>query len=49
MCVLQQVKKALHLLYKRTQNLNLPIDLAFKLFDHTVLPVLTYSAEIWRY
>jgi hypothetical protein len=45
----QQAKKAMHLLYKRIHNLNLPIDLIFKLFDHTVLPILTYASEIWGY
>ena len=44
-----QAKKAMHLLYKRISNLNLPPDLAFKLFDHTVLPILLYSVEIWGY
>jgi len=45
----QQARKALHLLYKRIYNLNLPIDLIFKLFDNTITPILTYSSEIWGY
>ena len=45
----QQARKALYLVYKRTFNLNLPLDLMFKLFDHTILPILTYSSEIWGY
>ena len=36
-------KKALHLLYKRINNLHLPIDLQLHLFDHTVLPILLYG------
>ena len=42
-------KKALHLLYKRINNLNIPLDLQIHLFDHTVLPILLYGCEIWGY
>ena len=45
----EQAKKAMHLLYCRTNNLNLPIDLQLKLFDHTVLPILTYACEIFSF
>ena len=45
----QQAKKALHLLYKRINNLNLPIDLVLKLFENTILPIMTYSCEVWGY
>jgi len=44
-----QAKKAMFLLYKRIFNLDLPIDLQLKLFDHTVLPILTYSCEVWGF
>ena len=33
----------------RANNLDLPLDLQMKLFDNTVLPILTYSSEIWGY
>ena len=33
-----QAKKAMHLLYKIIRNLNLPIDLQLRLFEHTILP-----------
>lgn len=39
----------MHLLYCRIKNLNLPIDLQLKLFDHTVLPILTYACEIYSF
>ena len=42
-------KKALHLLYKRINNLNIPLDLQMYLFDHTVLPILLIGCEIWGY
>lgn len=44
-----QAKKAMHLLYKRIRNLNLPIDLQLQLFDHTILPIATYGCEIWAF
>ena len=44
-----QANKAMHLLYMRIFNLNLPLDLQLKLFDHTILPIITYSCEVWGY
>ena len=44
-----QARKALYLLYSRINNLNLPVDLQLKLFDSTVLPILTYGCEIWGF
>ena len=45
----EQSKKAMHLLFTRAVNLDLPIDLQLKLFDNTVLPILTYGSEIWGF
>ena len=45
----EQANKAMHLLYKRITNLHLPIDLQLKLFDHTIIPILTYSCEVWGF
>ena len=44
-----QARKALHVLYKRIRNLNLPIDLQLQLFDHTILPIALYSCEVWGF
>ena len=44
-----QARKAMHLLYMRINNLHLPLDLQLKLFDNTVLPILTYGSEIFGY
>lgn len=33
----------------RINNLDLPIDLQLKLFDSTILPIMTYGREIWGY
>jgi hypothetical protein len=45
--IAEQANKAMHLLYTRIYNLDLPIDLQLKLFDQTILPILTYNSEIW--
>ena len=42
-------RKTMNLLYKRIRNLNLPIDLQIKLFEHTIAPILLYGCEIWGY
>ena len=47
--ITQQAKKAMILLFTRINNLDIPLDLQLKLFDHTVLPILTYSCEVWGY
>ena len=36
------------IIYKNN-NLNLPLHLQLKLFDNTVLPILTYACEFWGY
>ena len=47
--VSQQARKAIYLLFAKASNADLPIDLTLKLFDHTVLPILTYGSEIFGY
>ena len=44
-----QAKKALHVLYKKSRNLHLPIDIQLHLFDHTISPILLYGCEIWGF
>ena len=44
-----QANKAMHLLLVRISNLDIPIDLQLKLFDSTILPILTYGSEIWGF
>ena len=39
----------MYLLFSRINNFYLPSDLQLKLFDHTVLPILTYASEIWGF
>lgn len=47
--IVLQAKKAMILLLTRINNLDIPIDLQLKLFDHTVLPILTFACEVWGY
>jgi hypothetical protein len=47
--ITEQASKAMHLLFTKANNADLPIDLLIKLFDHTVLPILTYGSEIFGY
>lgn len=47
--IAEQARKAMHLLFMRANNLELPLDLQVKLFDNTVLPILTYGSEVWGY
>lgn len=47
--IVQQARKATQLLLIRAKNLDLPLDLQIKLFDNTVLPILTYGCEIFGY
>ena len=42
-------KKAMFALRVKIRNLDIPIDLQLKLFDHTVLPILLYGSEIWGF
>ena len=46
---MEQARKAMHLLYKRIRNFNLPIDLQLQIFDHTILSILLYGSEVWGF
>ena len=47
--IASQAYKAMHLLNLRIHNLDLPIDLLLKLFDQTVLPIMTYGCGVWGF
>ncbi|MEW8548382.1 MAG: reverse transcriptase family protein, partial [Candidatus Thiodiazotropha sp.] len=47
--IVEQARKAMYLLFMRINNLDLPLDLQLKLFDNTVVPILTYASEIWGF
>ena len=39
----------MHYLFTKVNNSNLPLDLVLKLFDHTLLPILTYGSEVFGF
>lgn len=47
--IVEQAKKGLFSLYRKIRNLDLSIDCQLKLFDSTILPILTYGCEVWGY
>ena len=47
--LMEQAKKAMRMLLMRIKNLYLPVDLQLKLFDQTVLPILTYGCEVFGF
>lgn len=47
--VLQQAQTSMHLLYKRSINADLLIELMHKFFDHTALSILTYGSEMFGF
>ena len=47
--LVQIAKKAVFALRKKVLLLNLSIDCQLKLFDQTILPILTYACEIWGF
>ena len=47
--IAEQANKALHYLFMKVNNSDLPLDLVIKLFDHTVLPILTYGSEVFGF
>ena len=47
--VAEQARKAMFSLLKKSRNLYLPIDCQLKLFDSTILPILTYGCEMWGF
>ena len=45
----EQARKAMHVLFKRVRNLDIPIDLQLYLFDHAILSIALYGCEIWGF
>ena len=44
-----KANRAMFSVISHCRKLDLPFDTCLELFDHMVLPILTYSAEIWGY
>ena len=47
--IAEQARKGLFSLYRKIRNLDLSMDCQLKLFDSTILPILTYGCEVWGY
>ena len=47
--LVQQAHKAVYSIYRKVQNVCTPVDLQLKLFDSIVLPIPTYSCEVWGF
>jgi hypothetical protein len=45
--LVNQGRKALYSILKKSRKLNLPIDLQIEPFDTMVTPVLLYGCEVW--
>ena len=46
---MQKAQKTLYSVKRKVRNLCIPVDLQLKLFDSIVLPILTYSCEVWGF
>ena len=47
--LLEQGRKAMFSVFKKTKKLNLPIDMQLQMFDCMVVPILLYGSEIYGY
>ena len=45
----RQANKEFQDLLHKIKKLRLPVDLAFELFDHLVLPIMLYGSEVWGF
>jgi hypothetical protein len=47
--LVNQANKAMHILYSKIFNLDIQIDIKLKLFDRTIVPLLTCNCEVWGF
>ena len=47
--LVQQARKAMFSLLRKSRKLYLPVDILLQLFDATVVPILLYGSEVWGY
>ena len=45
----EQARKAMHVLFKRIRNLDIPIDWQLYLFDQIILPIALYGCKLWGF
>ena len=46
---IEQGRKAMFSILKKSRKLNLPVDILLQLFDSMVAPILLYGSEVWGY
>ena len=47
--LLEQARKAMFSVLRKTKKLNLPVDMQLQMFDAMVAPILLYGAEVYGY
>ena len=47
--LIEQARKAMFAVTKKSRKLGLPVDIQFKLFDVMVVPIVLYGSEVWGY
>ena len=47
--LVDQSQRTLYAMYHKIRNINIPIDLQFRMFDCMIVPILLYASEIWGY
>ena len=45
--IAHQARKALFNLCRKIRVLELPIDCPLKMFDNTIIPIITHGCEVW--
>lgn len=45
----ERANKAMFALLTKIKTFSLPVDMSIELFDHLVLPILTYGSEVWGF
>ena len=46
----RQIKQCIYFINELgSYNLKLPLDIQLKLFDSTILPIITYRSDVWGY
>ena len=46
---MDQANKALHGLYRKLQDIYIPVDLQIKLTDALISPIIVYGSAIWGF
>ena len=47
--VYEQAQRAMFNLWRRSRQLDLPLDIQLELFDTLIMPILTYGCKVWGF